>query len=172
MNRMFVRLILTLTVLASSGARAQDIASSDGLTDPASDTALDAAPLSVVERWEADPLTIFDGSEIVLADLQYIARPLVVFADSPNDPNFIEQLQLIEAQMVDLAVRDVIVVADADPSAASDLRQSLRPRGFVLMLIDKDGRIIQRKPSPWDVREITRGIDKTPLRQQEIREAG
>ena len=26
-----------------------------------------------------------------------------------------------------------------------------------------------RKPAPWSVREITRTIDKMPLRQQEIR---
>jgi hypothetical protein len=39
------------------------------------------------------------------------------------------------------------------------------------VLIGKDGRVAQRKPSPWDVREIERAIDKMPLRQQEIRDA-
>jgi hypothetical protein len=34
----------------------------------------------------------------------------------------------------------------------------------------KDGTIYLRKPSPWDVREIGRTIDKLPMRQDEIRE--
>jgi hypothetical protein len=39
--------------------------------------------------------------------------------------------------------------------------------------MDKDGEVELRKPAPWDVREITRTIDKMPSRQQELRfEAG
>ncbi len=40
-----------------------------------------------------------------------------------------------------------------------------------MVIVDKDSRVLLRKPSPWDVREITRAIDKTPLRQQELRDA-
>ena len=40
----------------------------------------------------------------------------------------------------------------------------------MLALIDKDGGVKLRKPFPWDVREITRSIDKMPLRQQELRD--
>lgn len=50
------------------------------------------------------------------------------------------------------------------------MRQRLRPRGFMLVLIGKDGGVKLRKPVPWDVREISRSIDKFPLRQQEIRD--
>ncbi|HHC29877.1 MAG TPA: DUF4174 domain-containing protein, partial [Rhodobacterales bacterium] len=56
-----------------------------------------------------------------------------------------------------------------DPAAKSPIRQELRPRGFALVLIGKDGFKYLRKPLPWDVREITRSIDKMPLRQDEIR---
>ena len=48
------------------------------------------------------------------------------------------------------------------------IRAKLRPRGFSLVLIDKDGEAKLRKPLPWDVREITHAIDKFPLRRQEI----
>ncbi len=48
----------------------------------------------------------------------------------------------------------------------------MRPAGFMLVLVGKDGGIKLRKPSPWDVREITRSIDKMPMRQREIREQG
>ena len=36
--------------------------------------------------------------------------------------------------------------------------------------VKNDGTIVARKPAPWDVREITRAIDKFPLARQEILE--
>jgi hypothetical protein len=42
----------------------------------------------------------------------------------------------------------------------------------MLTLIGKDGEVKLRKPFPWDVREISRSIDKMPMRQREIRERG
>lgn len=101
----------------------------------------------------------------------WTARPVVVFADTPNDPRFIKQIELLEARPDALLERDVVVIADTDPAARSDIRKQLRPRGFSLVVIDKDGKVITRKPAPWDVRELTRAIDKTPVRKQEIRDA-
>jgi hypothetical protein len=40
------------------------------------------------------------------------------------------------------------------------------------VIMGKDGEVELRKPRPWDVREISRTIDKMPLRQQEIRAGG
>ena len=124
--------------------------------------------LTVIDRWRADPTTIFDASEIDLPALEYIARPLVVFADNPNQPDFIEQVRLLQAGMSGLVPRDVIVITDSDPAARTAVRSTLRPRGFSLVLMDKDGRVALRKPEPWDVREITRQIDKFPSRQDEL----
>ena len=50
------------------------------------------------------------------------------------------------------------------------LREKLRPRGFMLVLIGKDGGVKLRKPFPYNVRELSRNIDKMPMRQREIRE--
>ncbi|WP_366868874.1 DUF4174 domain-containing protein [uncultured Tateyamaria sp.] len=97
-------------------------------------------------------------------------RPIIVFADSPNDPNFRLQMEYLENRERDLVDRDVIVLTDTDPSVDSALREKLRPRGFMLVLIGKDGGVKLRKPFPRDVREITRTIDKMPMRQREIRE--
>ncbi|MCR8827133.1 DUF4174 domain-containing protein [Pseudosulfitobacter koreensis] len=99
----------------------------------------------------------------------WINRPIVVFADSPSDPRYVEQVALLRARADELLERDVVVLLDTDPDARSELRRKLRPRGYMMALIDKDGDVMQRKPFPWDVREITRSIDKTPLRQQELR---
>ena len=48
----------------------------------------------------------------------------------------------------------------------------LRPEGFSLVLIDKDGQVKQRKPVIWDTREISRAIDKFPSRRTETGRAG
>lgn len=151
------------SVLGGTQAVAQAVA--DG-TVPVADSA--GAAASVLERWQTDPATIFDASEINLSDLAFIARPVVVFADSPNDPRFAEQMALLLSRQSDLALRHVIIVTDTDPAAVSALRLLLRPHGFALVLIDTDGRVALRKPEPWDVRELTRIIDKMPSRLREI----
>lgn len=100
----------------------------------------------------------------------FVKRPVVVFADSPNDPNFIRQMELLARAYPDLEERDVILVTDTDPAADSEWRHKLRPRGFSLVIMDKDLRPVIRKPNPWTVREITAAIDKLPLRRQEMLE--
>ena len=105
-----------------------------------------------------------------LSEFHWKKRPVVVFADSENDPAFIEQMELLEARTDALIERDVVVLTDTDPAARSALRLKMRPRGFMLVLVGKDGGIKLRKPFPWDVREISRSIDKMPIRQREIRE--
>jgi hypothetical protein len=125
---------------------------------------------TVLERWEEDRTQVFDGSEITLADLQWVARPLVIFADTANDPRFRLQMDLILSEVDRLAERDVIVITDTDGAAMSDVRTTLRPRGYMMALVGKDGRVALRKPEPYDVRELSRSIDKMPLRQQEIQD--
>ncbi len=100
----------------------------------------------------------------------WVARPLVIFADSPKDPRFKQQMAFIEDLPDDLRTRDVVVITDTDPAGKSPIREQLRPRGFGLVLVAKDGTILLRKPKPWTVREISRSIDKLPARQEEVRE--
>ena len=79
----------------------------------------------------------------------------------------LEDKPIICDEMVE---RDVVLITDTDPAAKSAIRLKLRPRGFMLALVGKDGRVNLRKPRPWDVRELSRSIDKMPLRRQEIRD--
>ena len=147
-------------------AAAQEVAA----TTLPSDTVLDATILSLVDRWREDPTQVFSSIDVNLEELRFIARPVVVLADSPADPLFIQQMELLLERPDELRIRDVILITDTDPAARTPVRQELRPRGFALVLIGKDGRVAQRKPAPWSVRELTRAIDKMPLRQQEIRD--
>ncbi len=105
-----------------------------------------------------------------LNDFLWQSRPIVVFADSENDPRFEQQIALLRDEASALAERDVVVLIDTDDEVRSELRKKLRPRGFMIALIGKDGGVKLRKASPWDVRELSRVIDKMPMRQREVRE--
>ena len=117
----------------------------------------------------ADTLFV-DADSVDLSEFVWEKRPVIVFADSPNDPNFDLQIAYLERRADALLERDVVVLTDTDPAAQSALREKLRPRGFMLVLIGKDGGVKLRKPFPWDVRELSRTIDKMPMRQREIRD--
>ncbi|MFK7837930.1 MAG: DUF4174 domain-containing protein [Sulfitobacter sp.] len=119
----------------------------------------------------SDASTLFAPATMEdLSEFRWKKRPVVVFADSADDPAYIEQLELLHAREIELEERDVIVLTDTDPAARSALRLKMRPRGFMLVLVGKDGGIKLRKPFPWSVREINRSIDKMPMRKREIRE--
>ena len=117
------------------------------------------------------PLLVRNAVETDLSEFKWKQRPVVVFADSADDPAFIEQIERLASGAEDLTERDVVVIVDTDPEARSDIRLKMRPRGFMLTLVGKDANIKLRKPFPWSVREISRSIDKMPMRLREIREA-
>jgi len=117
------------------------------------------------------PLDIRNAAEVTLEEFLWLNRLIVVFADTERDPAFQKQIALLQEHSADLTERDVVIIADVDPANPSEIRQKLRPRGFGFVLIDKDGLVKLRKASPWDTREISRSIDKTKLRQQELRDA-
>ncbi len=123
-----------------------------------------------LSAWKANPSQIFSTSDVDLEDMIWAARPLIIFANSPLDPTFKQQMALLQESFEVLIERDVMVVVDTNPNSKSILRKNLRPKGFVWVLIGKDGTVKLRKPFAWDMRELSRVIDKMPMRQQEIKE--
>lgn len=119
----------------------------------------------------AAPMQPSPPSAVDLEALKYVSRLLVVFAPAPEDPSFLRQMSLLAEDRGELAERDFVLVVDTDPAAMSALRTKLRPSGFTLLVVDKDGKTALRKPRPWSVREIVRAIDKLPSRQSEIMDA-
>ncbi len=117
-------------------------------------------------------LRVLDAAATSPDEFLWQARPVVIFADTPADSHFIAQMKMVEARPASLMDRSAVVITDTDPAAGSEWRQRLHPRGFSLVLIDTDGRVVTRKPLPWDVREISRAIDKLPSRREEIRRFG
>lgn len=154
------RLALVLTgFLTASSAAAQ-----------ATESTENSAPETVETVAENAPELIQSGLNADLGEYLWQNRVLVVFADTDRDPRYIQQLELIEAFPDALIERDVVVLTDTDPTTKSALRKKLRPRGFMMALVEKDGVVYLRKPKPWTVRELSASIDKHPLRQQEIRD--
>jgi hypothetical protein len=132
--------------------------------------ALGLPALSLSARAEEAPFAPVPATEVVEADLLFLRRPVIVFADSPNDPAFIRQIELLARYYGQFAARDVILITDTDPANPSALRKKLRPRGFSLVLMDKDWKPMIRKPLPWDGREIVNSIDKMPIARTEALE--
>lgn len=128
-----------------------------------------AAPQEPPTEASATPeLTVITAADAEPGQFLWQQRPIVVFADTPGDPAFNEQMRMLTQGAATLIQRDAVVVTDTDPAANSIWRQQLRPSGFSLVILDKDGQVKQRKPSPWTVREIGRAIDRFPLRRQEM----
>ncbi len=152
---MSLRSMLVLLMLAGLPAAAQDSAA------PAE------AGASPVAQSAAGPVA---AADVTLAQFLWDRRPVVVFADTPNDPLLRRQMDQISRELGPLDERDVVVIVDTDPTAQTAIRQRLRPRGFSLVLMDKDGEVKRRMPQPQTVREITRTIDRFPLRRQEMLE--
>jgi hypothetical protein len=108
-----------------------------------------------------------EAAQPTLDELRWVARPVVVFADSPNDPRFLQQMRMLEERAEELEDRLVVVLTDTVPAERGPLRTELRPRDFNLVLIDTDGTVVQRRPAPTSAREILNLIDRLPSRRQE-----
>ena len=117
---------------------------------------------------EGSSLFLEVNKDTNLSAYQWAHRPVVVFANSAEDVNYKRQIKMLEQDIESLVDRNVIILTDTTPSAATPLRNALRPRGFALLLIGKDGQVKLRKPFPWSVRELSRAIDKMPMRRQEL----
>lgn len=107
-----------------------------------------------------------------LAEHLWVSRPLIIFADNPADPSFTRQLAELEREKDALAERDVVIITDTDPGASradrSELRKKLRPHGFTIILIGKDGEVALRRPVVVTADDITRQIDRMPMRLREM----
>ncbi|MBL4769227.1 MAG: DUF4174 domain-containing protein [Rhodobacteraceae bacterium] len=128
-------------------------------------------PLAALSQDNSDPegmAVVQPAGDSELNEFLWNKRLIVVFADSPQDPRFIEQINLLNEELDELGKRDVLILTDTDAKALSPIRTKLRPRGFSMVLVGKDGGVKLRKPRPWTVREITRAIDKYPDRRREV----
>jgi len=129
----------------------------------------------------AAPQTTSTGI-VTLSALRDRARPLLIFAPTPNDPQLEIQLRRLNQSPTALAERDVVVIAipynNPSPTAAAltgsgaeaaRRRFHVPPADFTVILIGKDGGEKLRSTKPLTLQQLLDTIDAMPMRQDEIR---
>lgn len=96
---------------------------------------------------------------------QWQSRPLVIFAPSPQDARYQQQIALLKQNPAALAERDIVVLSDTDPAQHGRLRSELNPRGFEVVLVGKDGGMKMRETEPLTAEILFSTIDKMPMRR-------
>lgn len=161
-----------LALLAAPAAWAQsDASAAEAMSEAEAEADEVIAEEALVDEDDAlEGLVTYEAAEVQLDQFLWLKRPIVIIANTPADPSFARQVAYIEEVAEQMIERDVVVILDTDPTAETDARQRLRPRGFMLAIVGKDGEIKWRRPSPRSGREIVQTIDKFPLRREEMLE--
>lgn len=167
--------LLPLPLLAQGSGPVLAAADGETLDDGALTQEAAEALAEVTEDGETEVqivegLEVLDAARAELDEFLWVKRPILVFANTPADPAFQQQVENILGRAGEFAERDVVLILDSDPAARSDARQRLRPRAFMLAILDKDGEVKQRRPAPRSAREIIAVIDRFPSRRQEMLE--
>lgn len=119
---------------------------------------------------------------VSLATLRDHARPLLIFAPNPNDPQLQIQLRRLRDNAPAIANLNIVVIAvpynspsptqamftDSGAEAARR-RFNVAPADFAVILIGKDGGEKLRSTKPLSVEKLRDVLDAMPTRQQEIR---
>lgn len=130
----------------------------------ASLTALCAAPGLAAELIQPLPPDTAD-----LSAYKWQSRPVVIFADAPQDGPLLMQLGLLDSAMAGLEERDILVFIDSQPDVRGLLRESLGIDGFHVLLIGKDGGVKLDVTEPISADALFETIDAMPMRQRETK---
>ena len=173
LSTLAIATFLPAAALAQAPAQAAEGAAAPENANEAASEAVDALPDDVPTEAVQDEvagLLVLDAAEADLDSFLWVLRPVVIFANTPADPAFEQQMRSILERADEFHERDVVVITDTDPRSGSQARTRLRPRGFMVAIIDKDGEVKQRRPAPRSARELMAVIDRFPLRRQEMME--
>lgn len=119
-----------------------------------------------------------------LDQYQMKSRILLVFAPTPDDARYEEQVDEIEAEREEAEDRDLLLfgifedgpsfaeerAVSSGESARARVRFDVSHAEFGLRLLDKDGTEILRSSEPLTAEDIFRAIDATDLRWREARQ--
>ena len=116
-----------------------------------------------------------------LKDLRDRARPLLIFAPKPDDPQLQIQLRTLAEHAAAAQERDLVPIAlpynTPSPTAAqlssTDAENARRhfgvnPAEFTVILVGKDGGAKLRSSKPLSMQKLEETIDAMPMRKQEI----
>ncbi len=109
-------------------------------------------------------------------------RPIMVYADSPQNPDAMEQLAMLGSDPAPLEDREVIIVEVYGSGVSRYRGQPLAPESarswhdryragrwpFEVVLVGKDGGVKMRRPRAVSVEELSEIIDELPERRREV----
>ncbi len=164
---------IAFAALLPLGAIATEAPDDDASDSDIASEVLDGAVTDLEDEALPDPdeeLLFLDAVDIDVREFIWERRIVVVMANTPNDPQFEQQLSALASRAQEFVDRDVVVIFDTDPEANTALRQVMRARGFMVAIIDKDGEVKARRPAVRSGRELMAVIDRFPSRRQELLE--
>jgi hypothetical protein len=148
----------------------------------ASPAALLASPLILASLAVAPLLSQAPTGIVSLTTLRDTARPLLIFAPTPDDPQLQIQLRRLHDNAAAVFERDIVVIAipyeSPSPTPAmftvecakfARIRFNVAPTDFTVILIGKDGGEKLRSHKPLTIDQLSTTIDTMPMRQQELR---
>ena len=117
-----------------------------------------------------------------LDSLRDRARPLLIFAPKPDDPQLAIQLRTLDQHAAEVRDRDLVPIAlpynNPSPTAAllspadseaARRRFHVAPGDFTVILLGKDGGSKLRSSKPLSMERLNETIDAMPMRQDEVR---
>ena len=120
-----------------------------------------------------------------LKDLQDHARPVLIFAPKPDDPQLVIQMRILEEHAAEAHDRDVVGIAlpyanpsssavqlSPDDAEAARRKFHVNPGDFAAILIGKDGGVKLRSSKPLSMQKLEETIDAMPMRKDEVRGKG
>ncbi len=113
------------------------------------------------------------------------ARPLLIFAAKPDDPQLEIQVRTLSEHAAEAHERDLVPVAlpynnpsptpvqfSATDAEAVRRRFHVAPGDFAVILVGKDGGAKLRSAKPLSMKKLIETIDAMPMRQDEMRGRG
>ena len=105
-----------------------------------------------------------------LAALRWQARPVLVFAETREDPRYVAQMAQLSEAGAALRARDMVLFGDAAPERQGALRARFAPEGFLLLLIGKDGGVKLATEEVTPPEALFALVDAMPMRRREMRQ--
>lgn len=120
---------------------------------------------SLAQADNADLFQTLSPASPSLESYRWKQRPVVIFAPSAQDADYVRQLTLLQQHQQALRERDMVVLSDTRPADNGVLRKELNPAGFEIVLVGKDGGMKLRETRPVSAEALLSLVDSMPMRQ-------
>ena len=120
---------------------------------------------SLAQANNNDLFQTLSPSSTSLDGYRWKQRPVVIFAPSAQDADYVRQRTLLQQHQQALRERDMVVLSDTRPADNGVLRKELSPAGFEIVLVGKDGGMKLRQTRPVSAEALLSLVDSMPMRK-------